>query len=107
MGVEERISFCRICSGGCGVRLTVDENEKILSVRGDPDSPLTAGYACFKGLQAAESHQGPGRLLHTLKRQADGSYARMDSGTGRRRWRRSAAMAVSSISLLISCTAAS
>lgn len=79
MGVEERISFCRICSGGCGVRLTVDENERIISVRGDPESPLTAGYACFKGLQASESHHGPARLLHPLKRQKDGSYVQISS----------------------------
>lgn len=79
MAVEERISFCRICSGGCGVRLTVDENERILSVRGDSESPLTAGYACFKGLQAAESHHGPARLLHPLKRRPDGSYVQISS----------------------------
>src|SRR3546814_16094185 len=80
MPIEERISFCRICSGGCGVRLTVDENERILSVRGDPDSPLTGGYACFKGLQEGESHHGPARLLHPLKRQPDGSFPRIEIG---------------------------
>jgi anaerobic selenocysteine-containing dehydrogenase len=79
MDSEERISFCRICSGGCGVRLTVDENERIVSVRGDPDSPLTAGYACFKGLQAPESHHGPARLLRPLKRRPDGSYVQISS----------------------------
>jgi anaerobic selenocysteine-containing dehydrogenase len=74
MSQREAVSFCRICSGGCGVRLTIDEHERIVAMRGDKANPLTAGYACFKGLQAAESHHGPERLLHPLKRQPDGSY---------------------------------
>jgi len=77
MSQREVVSFCRICSGGCGMRLTIDENERIVEIRGDKASPLTRGYACFKGLQAAESHHGPQRLLHPLKRQPDGSYARI------------------------------
>jgi anaerobic selenocysteine-containing dehydrogenase len=40
---------------------------------------LTAGYACFKGLQPEDSHHGPARLLHPLKRQPDGSYVRVAS----------------------------
>lgn len=79
MAVREEISFCRICTGGCGVRLTIDEDDSILSVRADQENGLTAGYACFKGLQAEESHHGPARLLHPLKRMADGSYVRIGS----------------------------
>src|SRR3546814_9300656 len=41
------------------------------------DLPLTRGYACFKGLQAKESHHGPNRLLHPLKRNAEGGYDRI------------------------------
>ena len=77
--MRDAISFCRICSGGCGVRLTVSDDEQILSVRGDPDSPLTAGYACFKGLQAQESHHGPSRLLRPLKRTPEGDYIEIGS----------------------------
>ena len=72
--VEEKVSFCRICAGGCGTRVGVEDG-RIVSVRADPDNPLSRGYACFKGLQAAESHHGPNRLLHPLKRQPDGSLA--------------------------------
>ena len=38
---------------------------------------MTRGYACFKGLQAAEFHNSDARLLHPLKRQPDGSFARI------------------------------
>ena len=77
MTATEHASFCRICSGGCGIRLTVEDDGRISHMRGDPDNPMTAGYACFKGLQAEASHHGPQRLLHPLKRQPDGSYVRI------------------------------
>ena len=74
---REHVSFCRICSGGCGIRLTVEEDGRISSMRGDPDNAMTRGYACFKGLQAEAAHHGPARRLHPLKRQPDGTYARI------------------------------
>lgn len=67
-------SFCRICNAHCGMILTVDENERIVSIRGDKEQPLSKGYACFKGLQAEEAHHTPARLLRPLKRTADGNY---------------------------------
>ena len=63
--------------GHCGVVLTVDEDERLVSIRADRDDPQTLGFACFKGLQAVEAHNGPARLLHPLKRQPDGSFVRI------------------------------
>lgn len=59
-------AFCRICLGHCGMVLTVDDNDRILKIRGDKENPITRGYACFKGLQAEDAHHGPERLLHPL-----------------------------------------
>lgn len=59
------------------MRLTIDEQERIVAVRGDKEHPLTRGYACIKGLQAAEAHHGPGRLLHPQMRMDDGSFVRI------------------------------
>ena len=70
-------SFCRICSGGCGTLLTVDENDRIVDIRGDKAQPMSRGYACAKGLQAEESHHGPGRLLHPLRRNGPDSFAQL------------------------------
>jgi len=78
-GTREAVSFCRICSGGCGVILTIDGEDRIVSVRGDKDNPLSRGYACFKGLQPEASHHGRERLLRPLKRMADGSYVEISS----------------------------
>jgi anaerobic selenocysteine-containing dehydrogenase len=77
--VREAVSFCRICSGGCGVVLTIDENDRILSVKGDKNNPLSKGYACFKGLQPEASHHGRHRILRPLKRMEDGSYQEISS----------------------------
>ena len=41
-------SYCRICSGTCGIELEV-ENNKILQIRGDHDNPISRGYFCVKG----------------------------------------------------------
>jgi len=60
--------------GHCGVVVTVDEQDRMVGIRADHDDPQTLGFACFKGLQAVEAHNGPARLLHPLKRQADGTF---------------------------------
>jgi anaerobic selenocysteine-containing dehydrogenase len=78
MTTRQAVSFCRICAGGCGLVLELDDAHRILSIKGDRDNPMSRGHACFKGLQAEESHHGPERRLHPLKRQPDGSYIRID-----------------------------
>jgi anaerobic selenocysteine-containing dehydrogenase len=77
MATHEKLSFCRICMGHCGMVLTVDDDEQLVGIRADREDEQTLGFACFKGLQAVELHNGPARLLHPLKRQPDGSFARI------------------------------
>jgi len=77
MATREVTSFCRICTAFCGVRLTISDDHRIVGIRGDREQPMGKGYVCFKGLQAAEAHHGPARLLHPLKRMPDGSFARV------------------------------
>jgi len=73
-GVRREKSYCRICSGLCGVEVDIAD-DRIVGIRGDKDHPLTRGFACSKGLLAVEAHYGEDRLLHPLKRTADGSFA--------------------------------
>src|SRR6202012_3579667 len=75
LGMREAKSFCRTCIAQCGVVLSVDDDERIVAARADHDHPISDGYACFKGLQAHDNHYGPERLLHSLKRMPDGSFA--------------------------------
>jgi anaerobic selenocysteine-containing dehydrogenase len=72
-----RYTSCRICAGQCGLQLELDGAGEITSVRGDPENPVTLGYACAKGITLPEAHRSPDRLLHPLKRQPDGSFARI------------------------------
>ncbi|WP_414902648.1 hypothetical protein ACMT1E_05320 [Sphingomonas flavalba] len=74
MIVGEEKSFCRTCTGFCGVKIAVDEHGRVAKVCGDMDRPLTQGFACLKGLVAPEAHNGPQRPLHTMKRRADGEF---------------------------------
>ena len=68
---------CRICAGQCGLRLELDEAGQVTSVRGDEANPVTLGYACSKGITLPEAHRHPERLLHPLKRNADGRFERI------------------------------
>lgn len=77
MATREQKSFCRLCMAHCGMVLTVDENARLISVRGDKEDTQSLGYACFKGLQAPATHYAPERILHPLKRQPDGSFKRI------------------------------
>ncbi|MFO0690373.1 MAG: molybdopterin-dependent oxidoreductase [Myxococcota bacterium] len=71
---QERLSFCRLCMGHCGVVATVDDAGRLLRIRGDHDDPQTLGYACFKGLNAPEAHRSPERILAPRKRMPDGRF---------------------------------
>jgi anaerobic selenocysteine-containing dehydrogenase len=74
---REALSFCRMCPGACGMRLSLDETGRLTGLRAQQDHPMTSGYACFKGLQSAEFHNSGARLLHPLKRRPDGSFERI------------------------------
>jgi anaerobic selenocysteine-containing dehydrogenase len=73
--LREAHSYCRICANFCGVTLKIDGDDRIVSILGDRDNASTQGYACVKGRNAGEMHRRPDRILHPLKRGADGSFA--------------------------------
>jgi anaerobic selenocysteine-containing dehydrogenase len=53
--------------GGCGILAHV-ENGRIKKIEGDPDSPLSRGTLCAKGLAQIERLDHPDRLLYPMKR---------------------------------------
>ena len=57
--------------------VSVDEQEQIVAIRPDRDDPMSKGFACYKGLQAAETQHAEHRVLHPLKRRADGTFERI------------------------------
>lgn len=58
---------------------TIDANERIIGLRGDPDHALTHGYACFKGLHAHEFHSSSQRLLRPQRKRADRSFEALET----------------------------
>ncbi|MFT4520052.1 MAG: anaerobic selenocysteine-containing dehydrogenase [Halioglobus sp.] len=70
-------TICRLCIAHCGVLATVEDDNgrrKVTEVTGDPDNPLFKGYTCPKGRALPQLHNHEGRLLQSLKREADGQH---------------------------------
>jgi anaerobic selenocysteine-containing dehydrogenase len=61
--VREVTSYCRICAAACGIIASVD-GDRVVSVRGDPDHPVSRGYTCPKGRALPAWHHGADRLDH-------------------------------------------
>jgi anaerobic selenocysteine-containing dehydrogenase/Fe-S-cluster-containing dehydrogenase component len=53
------------------------EGGRITRIEGDPENAATAGHVCLKGISYARRVTTGDRLLHPLRRQADGSFARV------------------------------
>ena len=54
-------SICPYCGVGCG-QLVFHKENKLVSIEGDPDSPVSRGHLCPKGADTFELHTHPGRL---------------------------------------------
>src|SRR4051794_26534672 len=71
MGSEQKVTFCRICEAHCGMVATVEDG-RVTKLRPDPEHPLSTGYACPKGIAMLDVQNDPDRVLHPLRRRADG-----------------------------------
>jgi anaerobic selenocysteine-containing dehydrogenase len=58
---------CPFCEGMCGVKITV-EQERVVSVRPDPDNVWSQGHVCPKGTYLGETHHDPDRIRRPLVR---------------------------------------
>lgn len=67
----KRYTHCGICLAACGMEVE-KEGEKLTSIRGDRDHPLTKGFLCPKGASALEGVCDPLRLLHPYEKTGDG-----------------------------------
>ena len=70
---EVHHSICRICTAHCPILVEVDGG-RVTKVTGDPGNDLYEGYTCPKGRALPEQHALPSRLLHSMKRGADGVH---------------------------------
>jgi anaerobic selenocysteine-containing dehydrogenase len=72
--VTQKHSVCRFCSNYCPVVVDVEDG-KIIKIAGDPDNRLWGGYSCVRGRVQHLRMAHEDRLLHSQKRQSDGTYA--------------------------------
>ena len=61
---------CDMCAVSCGIEVEV-ENDEIVNIRPDPDSPRTSNYMCRKGRAAKYFVHNPDRLNYPMKRVGD------------------------------------
>ena len=69
--VKKTKTICRSCHGGCGVIAHVKEG-KVIKVEGDPNSPISHGTMCSKGLAVTQLAYHPDRILYPMKRTDNG-----------------------------------
>ncbi len=60
-GAEVARSICPYCGVGCG-QLVYHKKGKLISIDGDPESPISRGRLCPKGADTYELHTHPARL---------------------------------------------
>jgi formate dehydrogenase major subunit len=60
-GAEVARSICPYCGVGCG-QLVYHKDGKLISIEGDPQSPISRGHLCPKGADTFELHTHPSRL---------------------------------------------
>lgn len=71
-------TFCRLCEVNCGLEASVDGSGRIRGLRPDKTHPVSAGFACHKGLLALEVHRDPDRLNAPLRRREDHGFQPVD-----------------------------
>ena len=75
---------CILCECNCGilVKLGGADGRRFEQIRGDKTHPASKGYTCQKALRLDHYQNGRGeRVLHPLRRRADGSFEEIDWDT--------------------------
>ena len=67
-GAQVARSVCPYCGVGCG-QLVYHRGERVVSIEGDPESPISRGHLCPKGAASHELVTHPGRAT-TVKYRA-------------------------------------
>ena len=70
---ETRTTYCRLCEVGCGLVAEVEDG-RITRLRPDKDHPVSAGFACNKGLLSLDVHHDPARMSVPQRRTAEGTF---------------------------------
>jgi anaerobic selenocysteine-containing dehydrogenase len=61
-------AICPLCEAACGIEVEV-EDDRIRTIRGDSDDPMSSGYVCPKASLLADLHNDPDRLRTPIVRE--------------------------------------
>jgi formate dehydrogenase len=64
-------TFCRICIAGCGIEVTVGDDNRIERIAPDKENPHTWRDFCAKARTSGELIEHPRRILNPMKRVGD------------------------------------
>ena len=64
---EVKKTCCQFCSNMCGVLVTVEDG-KVVSIKGNPDHPMSHGFVCERVRIAPKWLYHPDQLMYPLKR---------------------------------------
>ena len=73
---ESQSALCMLCEAACGLEVEFD-GATVTRIRGDKASP-SRGHICPKGVAIPDIQSDPDRITSPIKRQADGSWVRVD-----------------------------
>ncbi len=65
--IQKIRTVCRSCHGGCGVIAHV-KNGRVIKVEGDPESPISHGSMCTKGMAITQLAYHPDRILYPMRK---------------------------------------
>lgn len=67
LNTKTHFRTCSLCEAMCGIKIEY-QDDKILSIAGDPDDPHSRGHICPKGYALQDLHNDPDRLRVPMKR---------------------------------------
>ena len=65
--ITEHKRACHLCEAICGLIIQV-KNAELISIKGDPDDPLSRGHICPKAIALQDIQNDPDRLRRPLRR---------------------------------------
>lgn len=76
-------SACNLCYVNCGIKIKVggEKGREFVKIKGDEEHPMSKGYICNKAPRLNFYQNNPDRLLHPMRRCADGSYEKVSWDT--------------------------
>ncbi|MFB7877300.1 molybdopterin-dependent oxidoreductase [Nocardia sp. NPDC056064] len=72
MAPRTLLRTCPLCEAVCGLTLTLDDNDRVLSARGDREDPFSKGFLCPKGASFGKLDDDPDLVTTPLVRDGTG-----------------------------------